>query len=70
MNGLFKISVFLFTSPFKIYSSNLREYPNGKYIKMKIAQRRKKKKLIMSKFALTNYNWDWGQILIHKGPKV
>jgi hypothetical protein len=41
MNGLFKISVFLFISPFGIYSSNLREDPNGKYIKMKIAQRKK-----------------------------
>jgi hypothetical protein len=42
MKGPFKISVFLFTSPFKIYSSNLREDPNGKYIKMKIAQRKNK----------------------------
>jgi hypothetical protein len=37
----FKIGVFLFTSPFRIYSSNLREDPNGKYIKTKIAQKKK-----------------------------
>jgi hypothetical protein len=40
MNGPFKIGVFLFTSPFRIYSSNLKEDPNGKYIKLKIAQRK------------------------------